>query len=136
MNHPNTDDLMVAILKKDTRYKADAYFFVREALNHTVRQLEKPRHVSGPELLDGIRQYALNQYGPIAKRVLSEWGIHECIDFGHIVFNLVNEGLLGKTDEDSIEDFSGGYDFTEAFLHPFKPKEPIACLLKKTLSAK
>lgn len=131
MNNPTIDDLLAPILEKDVRYKPEAYLFVREALDHTVRQLEKPRHVSGQELLSGIREHALSEYGPVAKRVLLEWGIHECIDFGHIVFNLVNEGLLGKTAEDSIEDFHGGYDFTEAFLHPFRPKEPIACLLEQ-----
>lgn len=122
MKSPNTEDLLEPILRRDPRYTVDAYFFVREALDHTVRQLKTPRHISGQELLFGIREYALKEYGPVAKRVLCEWGINECIDFGHIVFNLVNEGLLGKTDEDSIEDFSGGYDFTEAFLHPFRPQ--------------
>jgi len=130
MKIPNTtEDPLALILRRDPRYTADAYYFVREALDHTVRQLVKPRHISGQELLDGIRKYALSQYGPVTKRVLSEWGINECIDFGHIVFNLVNEGLLGKTDEDSIEDFSGGYDFAEAFSQPFQPKQPIACPL-------
>lgn len=129
MKTPNTEELLGSILKRDSRYTAEAYFFVRDALDHTVRQLEMPRHVGGQELLDGIRNYAISEYGPVTKRVLSEWGINECIDFGHIVFNLVNEGLLGKTAEDSIDDFSGGYDFTEAFLHPFRPKHPVACPL-------
>lgn len=109
-------------MEKDTRYKAEAYLFVREGLDHTVRKLDKPRHVSGQELLEGMREYALKEYGPVAKRVLSEWGINECIDFGNIVFNLVNEGLLGKTEEDSIEDFTDGYDFHEAFIKPFRPQ--------------
>ncbi|MCF7817697.1 MAG: hypothetical protein K9M54_07430 [Kiritimatiellales bacterium] len=135
MKKPNIDDLLGPILKRDPRYTEEAYFFVREALDHTVRQLAKPRHVSGQELLHGIRDYALGEYGPITKRVLSEWGINECVDFGNIVFNLVNEGLLGKTDEDSIEDFIDGYDFTEAFLQPFRPREPLACRLDRTLSA-
>jgi len=129
MKNPNIEDLLEPILTRDTRYTAEAYFFVRDALDHTVRQLETPRHISGQELLDGIRKYALGQFGPVTQRVLSEWGINECIDFGHIVFNLVNEGLLGKTDEDSITDFSGGYDFTEAFVHPFRPTQPVACSL-------
>ena len=129
MKHPNTEDLLAPILQRDPRYTEAAYFFVREALDHIVRQLETPRHISGQELLDGIRKYALAEYGPLTKRVLSEWGIRECIDFGHIVFNLVNEGLLGKTDSDSIDDFSGGYDFTEAFMKPFLPLEPVACPL-------
>ena len=125
MKSPNPEDLLEPILTHDSRYMAEAYFFVRDALDHTVRQLENPRHISGQELLGGIREYALEEYGPVTKRVLSEWGINECIDFGNIVFNLVNAGLLGKTDEDSIADFSGGYDFAEAFSKPFRPSEPV-----------
>ena len=81
-----------------------------------------------------MRDYALSEFGPVTKRVLSEWGITECVDFGNIVFNLVNEGLLGKTDEDSIEDFMGGYDFNEAFIQPFTPKHPVACELERHAS--
>jgi uncharacterized repeat protein (TIGR04138 family) len=125
MTHPTIDDLLAPILESDKRYTAEAYLFVRAGLEHTVGQLDKPRHVSGQELLEGIRVYALKEYGPVTKRVLSEWGINNCIDFGNIVFNLVGEGLLGKTEEDSIEDFLGGYDFTEAFIQPFQPKERI-----------
>ncbi len=135
MKTPNTEELLEPILKRDPRYTEQAYFFVRDALDHTVRQLETPRHVSGQELLDGIRKYALGEYGPLTKRVLTEWGINECVDFGHIVFNLVNAGLLGKTDEDTIADFSGGYDFAEAFLKPFQPLEPVACLLGESTPA-
>ncbi len=129
MKMPHTENVLERILKRDLRYTEEAYFFVREALDHTVRKLENHRHISGKELLSGIREYALSEYGPVTKRVLSEWGINECIDFGHIVFNLVNEGLLGKTEEDSIDDFSGGYDFAEAFEQPFRPSAPLACSL-------
>ena len=135
MKTPNTADLLEPILKRDPRYKENAYYFVRDALDHTVRQFEKPRHISGQELLEGIRKYALSEYGPVAKRVLSEWGISECTDFGNIVFNLVNEGLLGKTDEDSIEDFMNGYDFAEAFDQPFLPQKPAACTLDTAAAA-
>ncbi len=127
MKNPNPAELLEPILKKDSRYTADAYIFVRDALDHTVRQLEGSRHVSGQELLDGIRKYALGEYGPVTKRVLSEWGITECLDFGHIVFNLVNAGLLGKTDKDSLDDFTDGYTFHEAFVEPFRPTEPVTC---------
>ena len=130
MKSPNIDDLLAPILEKDARYMPEAYLFVRDGLDHTVRKLETPRHVSGQELLDGMREYALEEYGPVSKRVLSEWGINECVDFGNIVFNLVGEGLLGKTEKDSIEDFMGGYDFHEAFIKPFAPKHPIACSLE------
>lgn len=134
MKHVYIDDLLDPILQRDSRYTIEAYLFVRDALDHTVKQLETPRHVSGQELLGGIRDYAIIEFGPVAKRVLSEWGIYECIDFGYIVFNLVDEGLLGKTEEDSINDFATGYDFTEAFEHPFRPKQPIACLISRTVS--
>ncbi len=134
MKPSNTEELLESILAQDTRYTAEAYFFVRDALDHTVRQLETPRHISGQELLDGMREYALQEFGPVAKRVLSEWGINECVDFGNIVFNLVNEGLLGKTNEDSIEDFMNGYDFHEAFIQPFRPRDPVACPFEQPVS--
>jgi uncharacterized repeat protein (TIGR04138 family) len=134
MKNPNTDDFLAPILEKDARYTPEAYLFVRQGLDHTVRKLETPRHVSGQELLDGMREYALKEFGPVARRVLSEWGINECIDFGHIVFNLVDEGLLGKTDKDSIMDFMNGYDFQEAFIQPFRPNVPVACSLEQTIS--
>ncbi|MEI6892488.1 MAG: Minf_1886 family protein, partial [Pontiella sp.] len=92
----------------------------------TVKHLDTMRHVSGQELLEGMREYALKEYGPVTKRVLSEWGINECVDFGNIVFNLIDEGLLGKTEEDTLEDFMGGYDFHAAFIIPFQPKDSAA----------
>ena len=116
-----------AILKRDGRYAADAYRFVREALDHTVRRLKKPRtgpgrHVSGEELLEGAREYALRQFGPLAKTVLEHWGIHRCEDMGNIVFNMVRQEILGKSEEDSIESFRTGYDFDQAFVRPFLPQ--------------
>jgi uncharacterized repeat protein (TIGR04138 family) len=135
MKTPNTEEFLDPILTQDSRYAKEAYFFVRDALDHTVRKLEAPRHISGQELLAGIREYAISEYGPVAKRVLFEWGITECVDFGHIVFNLVNEGLLGRTEGDSIDDFDGGYDFAEAFIQPFAPRHPVACPLEQPVSA-
>jgi uncharacterized repeat protein (TIGR04138 family) len=84
------------------------------------------RHVSGQELLGGIRDYALAQFGPMTKMVFEEWGIKRCEDFGEIVFNMVEIGLLGKTDQDSREDFANGYDFDDAFRKPFLPASRIA----------
>ncbi len=81
------------------------------------------RHVSGQELLAGIRSYALEQFGPMAQMVLNEWGIQNCEDFGELVFNMVETNLLAKTTEDSREDFKNGYDFFEAFRRPFLPKK-------------
>ena len=112
----------------DPRYDLGAYLFVREALDFTVKRLKKPtrgpsRHVSGRELLDGIRSYALDQYGPMALTVLATWGLKSTEDCGEIVFNLVNAGVLGKTDSDTKQDFAKGYDFHEAFAKPFLPPE-------------
>ncbi|MBU0676989.1 MAG: hypothetical protein KJ626_02645 [Verrucomicrobia bacterium] len=114
------------IVQEDPRYDEQAYHFLREALDHTVKLLSKPvegpgKHVSGAELVNGIRQYALKEFGPLAKTVLNSWGITETGDWGDIVFNLVKKGVLGKTEDDRKEDFQGAYDFDEAFVKPFLP---------------
>ena len=96
-------------------YKPEAYAFVMEALDFTIKKLEKPRHISGKELLEGVRQYALKQFGPMARIVFEYWGVFKTGDFGHIVFDLIEVGLLRKCDEDSIEDFENCFDFKEAF---------------------
>ncbi|WP_309385063.1 Minf_1886 family protein [Cerasicoccus frondis] len=121
------DEVVALIRKEDTRYDAGAYHFVRLGLDHTIKSLKdeperETRHVSGQELLSGIRDYALEQYGPLAYTLLTHWGIKRCEDFGDIVFNLVEWGVLGKTENDQPEDFTNGYDFREAFLLPFEPK--------------
>lgn len=127
MRKPSLNEVLEEILREDPRYAADAYYFLREALDHTIKAFSKPaqglaRHVSGQELLEGIRQYALLEYGPLAKRVFGYWGVQRCEDFGAMVFHLVAKGVLGKTDQDRLEDFQGGYDFEEAFLQPYRPK--------------
>lgn len=114
------------VLARDPRYAREAYQFLREALDYTQRAISKAnqgrmRHVTGQELLAGIRAYALQQYGPMALTLLNEWGIHRCEDFGEMVFNLVDAGVLSKTETDSRADFSPGYDFEEAFRKPFLP---------------
>ena len=120
-------ELIHTLCTKDNRYTPDAYLFVRQALDVTVKILDRPqkgpgRHVSGGELLDGIRNFALQEFGPMTRTVLSSWGINATGDFGEIVFNLVESGVLGRTDHDSKEDFKDGYDFDEAFVHPFLPE--------------
>ena len=113
------DDGVKAILQKDRRFARDAYEFVREALDYTRVWMDRKGHVSGQELLEGIRRYALDQFGPMAKTVLNMWGITNCEDFGAIVFNLIEQKVFSKTTEDSMEDFRGGYDFGEAFDKPY-----------------
>jgi uncharacterized repeat protein (TIGR04138 family) len=127
MQKPGFSESVDEILSKDGRYDRDSYYFVREGLDFTLKMLKKsgdrhtPRHVSGQELLEGLRRFALDQFGPMAKTVLAHWGIHQCDDFGEIVFNMVEKGILGKTDQDSREDFKGGYDFDEVFVKPYRP---------------
>jgi uncharacterized repeat protein (TIGR04138 family) len=134
---PSTiEEAVEQILAKDARYHRDAYLFLRDALDHTRKmlereqKLEKPqrrgtateKHVSGQELLAGIRELALEMFGPMAMTVFEEWGVHSCRDFGELVFIMVENRLLKKTDKDTRADFENGYDFYEAFRKPFLPK--------------
>ena len=118
-----------SIVASDPRYQHDAYVFLRDALDYTTKQQKKTkgasvRHVAGPELLEGVRQYALKEFGPMVVTVLSYWGIRSCEDVGHMVFNLIGAGIFGKTEEDSIDDFKNVFDFQEAFVKPFAPEKP------------
>jgi len=119
--HRSFADGIDEILRDDPRYAREAYTLVMEALAFTCQDLERDGHVSGGELLKGFRKYVLKEFGPMARVTLSEWGIERSVDVGHIVFNLVEHNLLRKTDEDTIEDFAGGYGFREAFEAPFEP---------------
>ena len=128
MQKQNFAEAIEEIVKRDARFHSDAYLFVREGLDFTVKLLKKNatgpatyRHVSGQELLSGLRQFALEQFGPMAKTVLEHWGVRQCEDFGDIVFNMVETGVLGKTDKDSRDDFKGGYSFEKAFVKPYRP---------------
>lgn len=126
MHEASFEETVAGILERDPRYPRDAYGFVREALDSTQKSLTKanrgkPRHVTGQELLSGIRVYALQQFGPMTVTVFEEWNIRTCRDFGEIVFNMVEAGMLAKTEQDSRGDFDGGYDFDEAFRLPFLP---------------
>ncbi len=121
-----------AICQLDQRFEPDAYLFVREALMFTVRQQKKRLaagtvpmecHVTGQQLLDGVRRYALEQYGPMVPSVFSHWRVSSCADIGTIVFKLIDAGEFGKTDQDTIADFQGGFDFEEAFVQPFRPEK-------------
>jgi uncharacterized repeat protein (TIGR04138 family) len=127
MQEVSFEESLARIQAKDPRYHREAYLFVREALDHTQKTIGKDprgriRHVTGQELLAGIRDFALQQFGPMAQAVLEAWGIHRCEDFGEIVFNMIDVGWLAKTSKDSRADFANGYDFEEAFRKPFLPQ--------------
>jgi len=110
-------ELIEEICAKDSRYKPDAYEFIMQGLKFTQDRLKRKAHVSGRELSVGLKDYAVMQYGPMAKIVLGYWGIAETRDFGNIVFNLIENKLLSRSEEDSPADFVGVYDFDSAFVN-------------------
>ena len=130
MQDPDFAEIVGLICKEGPRFDRKAYSFVRQALDHTVKEVKrkspersgKSQHVSGGELLQGIRSYALDQFGPLTKTVLNTWGIRRCADFGDIVFNLIEYNVFSKTESDRREDFADLYDFEEAFVKPFAPE--------------
>jgi len=115
------------IVATDDRYDREAYDFLREALEATLKRRKKsrkelPGHVNAAELLEGFRHHALRQFGPMSVTVLDYWGVRNCEDVGHMVFNLVQAGVFGKTEEDTLDAFRTGYDFELAFVKPFQPE--------------
>ncbi len=133
MKKQNFREMVSLIVKEDDRYTKDAYAFLKEALDFTMDKERKrkgnvvtktQRHVTGQELLEGVREYALDQFGPMAYTVLTSWGLGRCEDFGEMVFNLIEYGVFSKNEDDTKEDFTSIYSFREAFLDPFKPERP------------
>ena len=128
MSDKKFPEVIKEIHASDPRYGKGAYYFIREALDHTLKTLEKDKsknkgHVSGTQLLDGIRDFALDRFGPMTLTIMEHWNIRKCRDFGDIVFNLVDYGILGRTENDSLDDFEDGYNFLDAFEQPFLPKD-------------
>lgn len=114
------------ILGRDRRFDPQAYFFVKEALDFTLQRVigengGQARHVSGRELLEGFRDCALQQFGPMASTLMEEWGVRCCQDVGDMVFLLIEEQVFGKQDSDRREDFSGDFDLMESLTAPFLP---------------
>lgn len=136
---------LAQLLEEDRRYPFEAYLFIFEALNYAQSVLnmgtDQPgdaappaaaeeeegvveHHVTGQELCEAIRRYALEQYGYMTKTVLNNWGIHGTGDFGEIVFNLIRVGQMRKTPSDTRADFDDVYDFETAFRQEFKISPP------------
>src|SRR6266480_6145043 len=138
MQAASFEEAIEQIAAQDLRYHREAYFFLREALDHTQKGTGKlpkkneVRHVSGQELLNGIREYALQQFGPMTVTVLEAWGVKCCEDFGELVFNMVETRLLAKTERDSRDDFKNGYDFLQAFRKPYLPSRKISVPIAET----
>jgi uncharacterized repeat protein (TIGR04138 family) len=114
------------VLARDPRYSREAYGFLREALEFSQKRRRKTRapastHVSANELLEGFREYSLQQFGPMGMTVLEYWGVRSTGDVGRMVFNLIEAGMFGRAEDDRIEDFENGFSFEEAFVTPFRP---------------
>ncbi len=119
------DTKLAEAVARDPRYAYEAYEFLDRALQHTLKLLGRERtadtapgdprlHVSGRELLEGVRSLALAEFGFMARTVFAAWGIHRTGDFGNIVFNLIEAGLMSKSDDDNLADFTDVYDFEQA----------------------
>ncbi|HVT26382.1 MAG TPA: Minf_1886 family protein [Lacipirellulaceae bacterium] len=127
------DHPLAELLRRDRRYHRDAYFFVFEALRFAQEQLgmggmrsrdateQEERHITGQQLCEAIRQYAVQQYGMLAKNVLNEWGVQTTGDFGEIVYNLIEIGEMKKTATDRREDFDNVFDFDDGLHDAFLP---------------
>jgi uncharacterized repeat protein (TIGR04138 family) len=111
-------------IDRDPRFQPAAYDFVRDALHVAVKKFrdgDEMKHVSGQELLEGVRDYALKEYGPMALTVLQIWGIRRGLDVGHIVYNLIDAGYFGRSDGDSLQDFDNGFSFDAELTRPYLP---------------
>lgn len=131
MDQESENKAIEAILAEDGRYAAEAYEMVVDAL----RAAAKGRRRSGPGprvarldpagLLDAVREFALEEYGPLTLTLLQSWNVHGCRDIGEIVFNLASRGVVALEPGDRRESFHAGFDFEEAFRRPFEPERPV-----------
>ena len=111
----NPQEILDKIIEIDDRFPRRAYLFVMEAVSYTMEKLPIRRHITGRELTISIKDFAIERFGISVSLVFEEWNIKRTRDFGEIVFNLVNNGLLRKTPDDAIEDFDEVYDFKAVF---------------------
>jgi uncharacterized repeat protein (TIGR04138 family) len=119
------DSIILDLVQRDPRFQAEAYHFVFEALDYTLSARGGGRrHVSGPEIMEGVRRLALERFGFLARTVFARWGIVRTDDFGEIVFNLISVDLLQKTADDRKEDFCGLFEFAQAFDEAFEESLP------------
>lgn len=130
MQQVQFEQAIVSILGRDKRFDPHAFFFLKDSLDFTLKRAADgnsglSRHVSGGELLEGFRDLALEQFGPMASTLMKEWGIRECSDVGEMVFLLIEEQMFGKQDSDTKEDFHGTFDMQESLTHPFLPTRAI-----------
>src|SRR5688572_5805494 len=113
------DTILEQLRERHPEYHDTVYLFVLSALHHVIQRLPEPRHISGAELAGGVRDLAIERFGPMARTVLEHWGIRSTIDVGRIVFALVEASILIKQEEDSLDDFENVFDFEAAFAREY-----------------
>ena len=109
------DEIMDKLRERNPQFQDAAYVFVLSALHFVIERLPEARHITGRELVEGVRDLALDRFGPMARTVLDHWGVKATADVGRIVFALVEAGILIKQEEDLMSDFDQVFDFDEAF---------------------
>lgn len=107
-------------MQTDSRYRVEAYLFAQDAFLHAMAMLGERRGLTGKELLQGIKSLGRERFGPTARLVFEHWGVKTTEDFGWVIMNMVEAGLMRKTEEDSIEDFRDVFDFQEEFEKKFQ----------------
>jgi len=127
MNPEKFRSIVTEILQKDRRYKEEAYYFINEAVAYASELYQKPRfgkkrHLSIDELCEAICEFSLNEFGAMAFTVLQIWGLETTLDFGHVVFNLIDANVLAASDNDKLGDFDEIFTLDERLRQPFHPK--------------
>lgn len=121
------EESVLAILRREAKYDGQAYFFLKDALDFTLKRFSEGghgpgRHVDGEELLAGFRDHAVEQFGPMAATLMEEWGVRECPDVGEMVFQMIEEQIFGKQESDKPDDFAGSFRLLDSMREPFLPK--------------
>ncbi|MEW5894365.1 MAG: Minf_1886 family protein [Candidatus Omnitrophota bacterium] len=116
------DNLIELICLEDPRYHEDAYDFILEALSFSQKKYRRAKHVTGKQMLEGVKELVMKRFGPMGRSVLKYWGINGTEDVGHIVFNLIKKKVLTKSEEDCLEDFKDVYDFERVFEHIYRKR--------------
>ena len=118
-------DVLARLRERRDHYDERAYLFVLASIEFLQCKLPERRHVSGAEVTHACRDFALEQYGLMARTVLEHWGVRGTEDFGKIVYSLVEVGVLVTQPGDKVEDFSGVYGF-EVFEHGYRWQVPVS----------
>ena len=136
MNPDQIKEVVREIIQKDRRYAEDSYYFINEAVHFASEYFSKPefgqdRHLSGGELSEAIKEFTLSEFGSMSWAVLKNWGVYSTLDFGHIVFNLIDAEVLHASPSDRLADFDEVFDLKKELSMPFEPENPLSKQLPK-----